>query len=136
MSEDLNQCSFIGRLGQDPEGSTTPGGVEYSKFSLACGWKTKEAEGVEWVSVACFGKLAGVMNQYLKKGSRVYIQGRFKTTSYDKSGVKTWSTSIIADRMQMLDSRPSEASTTTAQQQAPQQQASTPDDFDDDIPFS
>ena len=103
MSNDLNQCNFIGRLGKDPEARAMPNGDNVASFSIAAGWKSKDAEGTEWINVVAFGKLAEICNKYLVKGSQVFVQGRMKTRKYtDKNGVEKYSTEIIADRMQML----------------------------------
>ena len=102
MSNDLNECRFIGRLGRDVESRSMPDGRPVASFSLAVGWKSKEKEGVEWVNVVCFDKLAEICEKYLRKGSQVFIGGRFKTEKYDKEGVTHYATKIIADRMQML----------------------------------
>ena len=107
MSNDLNQWCGIGRLGKDSEQRFMPGGDEVASFSLAVGWKGKDSEGVEWVNVAAFGKLAAICNKYLQKGSQVYIQGRLTTTKYtDKAGIERYSTKVVADRMQMLGGKP------------------------------
>lgn len=105
MSNDLNQCQFIGRLGKDVEIRYAPDGAEVATFSLACGWKTSNKEGVEWVRVTAFGKLASICGTYLKKGKQVFIQGRMQTREYEKDGSKRYVTEIIADQMQMLGSK-------------------------------
>lgn len=106
MSNDLNQCNFIGRLGNDPEARFLPDGTAVTSISIAVGWKSRDKEGAEWVPVTAFGKLAEIMSQYLKKGSQVYISGRFKTDKYQaQDGSDRYSTKIIADRMQMLGGR-------------------------------
>lgn len=112
MANDLNQCNFIGRLGKDVETRYMPNGDAVSSFSIAVGssWKDKagdKKEETEWVSVTAFRKLAEICGQYLKKGSKVYVTGRMKTDKYtDKDGVERYSTKIIMDNMQMLDSKP------------------------------
>lgn len=137
MANDLNQCQFIGRLGNDPESRFMPSGDQVVNFNIACGWKGKDKEGVEWVRVVAFGKLAEIMAQYLRKGSQVFISGSMRTRSWDKDGQKHYSTEIVADRMQMLGGR-SEGQQ-GARQAAPKQQSGggemPPDDFIDDIPF-
>ena len=102
MANDLNMCSFIGRLGADPETRFTTSGDPVCSFRIAVGWKSKEKEGTEWVSITTFGKLAEICGQYLVKGSQVFVSGRMKTDEYEKDGVKRYSTKIVADRMQML----------------------------------
>lgn len=106
MANDMNQCNFIGRLGRDPEQRFMPNGDAVTSFSIAVGWKGKEKEGAEWVNVTAFGKLAEICHKYLRKGSQVFISGRMKTDEYEKDGIKRYSTKIIADRMQMLGSKP------------------------------
>lgn len=145
MANDLNQCNFIGRLGADVEGRFMPNGDAVANFRIAVGWKSKDKEGAEWVSVVAFGKLGQVCIDYLKKGSRVFISGRFKTEKYSKDGVDTYAVKIIADQMQMLDTKqdaqqeqtPTPPARQPAQRQAAPQQRSAPDfsDMDDEIPF-
>ena len=100
---DLNQWSGIGRLGKDVELRVTPAGDSVANFSIACDWKTKKSEGVEWVNISAFGKLAELCGQYIGKGSQVFVQGRLQTDKYeDKSGVTKYSTKIAADTIQFL----------------------------------
>jgi len=108
MSNDLNQCSFIGRLGADPESRFMTSGDPVCNFRIAVGWKGKDKEGVEWVSCVAFSKLGEICGQYLKKGSQVFVQGRFKTEKFvDKDGHEKYSTKIILDTMQMLGKKES-----------------------------
>jgi len=139
MSNDLNQCNFIGRLGQNPESKFTPSGLQVCNFSIAVGWKAKDKEGAEWINVTAFGGLAKVCQDYLTKGSQVMISGRMKTDSWEKDGQKHYMTKIMADNMQKLGGKSGNAGQNN-QQSAPQSQApafSGADDnaFDDDIPF-
>ncbi len=129
MSNDLNLCQFIGRLGNDPEQKAMPNGNAVTNMSIAVGeqWKDKNTgqkqEATEWVRVVAFGKLAEIMGQYLNKGSKVYVSGKMKTRKWqDQSGNDRYSTEIIAKDMQMLDNRPDSA----PQQRAPQQSAQQP----------
>lgn len=141
---DLNQCSFIGRLGKAPETRVTPNGDAVTNFSIACGWKTKTKEGTEWVNVSAFGKLAEICGQYLDKGSQVFVQGKMKTEKYeDKSGVTKYSTKIAADTVQFLGSaREVDApikhdSRNVAATKTPDNPYRTPfDDMPDDLPFN
>jgi len=144
MSKDLNQCNFIGRLGRDVETAALPSGGSVGNITLACGddYKDKntgqKVEQTEWIRVKAFGRLADIMAQYLSKGSKVFITGKFTTRQWEKDGVKHYSTEIIANNMQMLDSR----NDNQQQQQAPQQQQSQQqapaggDDWEDSIPFA
>jgi len=159
MANDLNLCQFIGRLGKDPEKRYTSGGDAVANLSIACGWKTKSGDGVEWVSVVAFGKLAEIIAEYLRKGSQVYLSGRYRTRRWqDQNGQDRYTTEIIANEMQMLGGRAgaggggagygsqdlAEGNSAPAPQNsnsAPSQPDQAPagggnfDDFDDDIPF-
>jgi len=108
----LNRVQLIGNLGKDPELSYTASGVAVAKFSIATGERWKDQEGnvqerTEWHNIVVWRKLAEVCGQYLKKGSRVYIEGRLQTRSWDdkNTGVKRYTTEIIGDDMIMLDSK-------------------------------
>lgn len=143
MANDLNQCNFIGRLGKDPETKYSQGGTAVTRFSIACGWKSKDKEGTEWVNVTAFGKLAEICGEYLAKGKQVFVSGRFTTDEYEKDGVKRYSTKIVANEVQFLGSRDEgSAGSGGSRGGAPQRQrvpAATDapaDDFDSDsIPF-
>lgn len=142
MSNDLNQCQFIGRLGKDPESRFMPTGDQVTSFSIAVGsqWKNKSGEkqeATEWVNCTAFGKLAEIISQYLTKGSQVFVSGRLKTDKYQaKDGSDRYSTKIIVDQLQMLGSKPSgdreEKKFEGGAASAPKSDFS---DMDDDIPF-
>ncbi len=142
MSNDLNSCNFIGRLGADPEIRAMPSGECVANFRLAVGWKSKDKEGAEWVPVVAFGKKGELVRDYLKKGSRVFISGRFKTRKWTdtNNGIERYTTEIHLEQIQFLDSRPqgdqqqqSGERSYNANGTLPQQPE--PDNFDDDIPF-
>src|SRR5574343_1313169 len=107
MSGTLNKVMLIGRLGKDPELKYTPSGTAVANFTVATnesykGKDGKKVENTDWHKVVAWNKLAEICGQYLKKGSLVYIEGKIKTRSYDKDGVKHYITEIVADEMQML----------------------------------
>ena len=134
MSNDLNRCEFIGRLGKPPELRYAPSGDAICNFSIAVGWKSKDKHGAEWVRITAFGKLAEVAGQYLKKGSQVYISGRMTTRKWkNKESVDQYSTEINADQMQMLGGKPESDALSRLEQKL----AATPnlDDFDETPPF-
>lgn len=139
MSRDLNRCEFIGRLGQDPETRYMPNGNAVTNITLAIGddYKDKntgsKVEQTEWVRVSAFAKLAEVMAEYLKKGSKVYIAGKMKTRKYEKDGQTHYATEINASEMFMLDSKHDVAP--SKRESPPQDSAPPQDQFDDDIPF-
>jgi len=141
----INKAIILGNLGKDPEVRYTQSGSAVASFSIATSetWKDKNTgdkqEKTEWHNITAFGKLAEIIGQYLHKGSKVYIEGKLQTDKYtDSNGVEKYSTKIIANQMQMLDSRDSQQA---PQQNAQQQQKQTdhPPQFQDDdlsdLPF-
>ena len=110
MAKDLNKVQFTGRLGADPEMRFTPQGSAVTTFRVASNrtWTTTEGEkkeDTEWFSVVCWNKLAEICNQYLTKGSRVYIEGRAQTRSWvdDATGQTRYKTETVANDMIILD---------------------------------
>ena len=139
MSNDLNSCAFIGRLGADPETRYMPNGDAVCSFRIAVGWKSKDKEGAEWVSIVTFGKLAEICGQYLNKGSQVFVSGRFKTDEYEKDGSKRYSVKIVANQIQFLGKVSEEVSENVrgngkARPQNNQSVANF-DEMDSEIPF-
>jgi single-strand DNA-binding protein len=131
MANDLNQCNFIGRLGQDVELKYLPSGEAVANLSVAVGesWKDKNSgakqERTEWIRAVAFGKLADIMGQYLTKGSKVFIGGKMRTRKWQaQDGTDRYSTEIVVKDMQMLSSKPDNQQQAPAQhtQSAPQQQ--------------
>jgi len=98
---------IIGRLGQDPDLKGTPNGTQVCNFSVATteSWKDKNGnkqEKTEWHRIVVWGKLAEICGQYLSKGRQVYIEGSLQTRSWEKDGVKRYSTEINAKTVQFL----------------------------------
>jgi single-strand DNA-binding protein len=95
MSKTLNKVTLIGRLGLDPEIKVTPSGVTVANLSIATNeiWIDKNTqqkqEKTEWHRVICWNKLAQIVQQYLKKGNLVYVEGKLQTRSYESNGVKS-----------------------------------------------
>ncbi|MBU2610840.1 MAG: single-stranded DNA-binding protein [Chloroflexi bacterium] len=108
----LNRVQLIGRLGKDPETRSTPTGKKVANFSLAVGqrWKTgsEVKEYTEWINVEAWGRLGEVCQQYLHKGSLIYLEGRLKTDRYEDKGETKYYTKVVALMMQMLDRKPEE----------------------------
>lgn len=107
MSRGINKVILVGNLGNDPEMKYSQGGMAIATFSLATASARKNKAGeqeekTEWHRVKAFGKLGEICGEYLKKGRQVYIEGRIEYGSYEKDGVKHYTTDIIADEMQML----------------------------------
>lgn len=112
----LNLVQLIGNLGSDPESKEHDGKV-VSKFSIATSeeWTDKATQekhsNTEWHRIVCFSKLAEIVKSYLKKGAKVYVLGRIKTSKWqDKNNETRYTTEVIADELIMLDSKTSEVS--------------------------
>ena len=151
MARGINKVILVGNLGRDPETRFTPDGAAVTNITLATSesWKDKQSgemqERTEWHRVVLYSRLAEIASEYLKKGSKVYIEGRLRTSKWqDKTtGADRYTTDIIASEMQMLDSRgaqsgfsaPDSVETQTAPQRTQQQPIMATDNFGDDIPF-
>jgi len=151
-SRGVNKVILVGNLGNDPEVRYMPNGNAVANVSLATSetWKDKstgeQQEKTEWHRVVFFNRLAEIVEQYVKKGTKLYVEGRLQTRSWEQDGVKRYSTEVVANEMQMLDSRGgvsqdfggSQTAAAPAAQPTQQQAAAPPqnfDNFDDDIPF-
>ncbi len=161
-SRGVNKVILVGNVGNDPEFRVMPNGNGVANVSLATSetWKDKntgdQQEKTEWHRVIFFNRLAEIVEQYVKKGTKLYIEGRLQTRSWEQDGVKRYTTEIVASEMQMLDSRgaggsnmgdnsfgqgqggqggaaPAAKSSSTSA--APQAAPANFDNFDDDIPF-
>lgn len=166
MAQGVNKVIIIGNVGGDPETKYMPSGGAVTNLSLATSesWKDKQTgqpqERTEWHRVVFFNRLAEIASEYVRKGSKLYVEGSLRTRQWEQDGIKRYSTEIVASQMQMLDSRQGGAQQGGAQQgynqqapqgrpqqqqqgyqqqppaQQPQQQPGGFDDgFDDDIPF-
>jgi single-strand DNA-binding protein len=103
----VNKVILVGNLGNDPEIKQTGNGTSLANFSVATSesW-TKDGERqerTEWHRVTCWGKLADIVGQYVTKGSKVYIEGKLQTRSWEQDGQKRYATEIVARDLQMLD---------------------------------
>jgi len=117
MAKSLNKVMLIGNLGRDPEVRYTSSSVPVATFSIATNesWQDQDGntqERTEWHNIVTWRKLAEICHQYLRKGSKIYIEGRIQTRSYDdkNTGAKKYITEIVASNMIMLDSREGGAS--------------------------
>jgi single-strand DNA-binding protein len=155
----LNKAQIIGRLGQDPEVRYTQSNTAVATLSVATSEKFKNSEGelqekTEWHRVTAWGRLAEICQQYLTKGSLVYIEGPIQTRSWeDNAGIKRYTTEINAKQMTMLDSKktngvPHPATTEpdplspagkgarrTVEPTTPKIDKNFQDNIDDDLPF-
>jgi len=144
MAKSLNKVMLIGNLGRDPEVRYTPSGVAVATFTIATNesWKDQDGntqERTEWHNIVAWRKLAEICGEWLKKGKKVYIEGRLQTRSYDdkNTGTKRYMTEIVADNLIMLDSRGGSGGTEVQQSPAPssQEPLSSGASKDDDLPF-
>src|SRR5690554_263767 len=129
MARGINKVILIGNLGSDPDTRYMPNGTAVANVSLATSdsWKDKDTgqlqERTEWHRVVFFGKLAEIVGQYLRKGSKIYVEGRLQTREWEKDGIKRYTTEVVVDfggQMQMLDGQQQQ------QQQQGQQYAQQP----------
>lgn len=160
MARGINKVILVGNLGKDPEGKFMPNGNAVTNITIATSesWKDKQTgqqqERTEWHKVVFFNRLAEIASEYLKKGSKVYLEGALRTRKWQaQDGQDRYTTEIVANEMQMLDSRGGSseysAPATVNESNTPQQQtnvgsankdSSIPQNsgsntFDDDIPF-
>jgi single-strand DNA-binding protein len=130
----VNKVILIGNLGRDPELRYLPSGQAVAKFTLATGMKWKDKDGqlqerTDWHNIVAFGRQGEVCNEYLKKGSPVYVEGRIQTRSWeDKDGNKKYMTEIIAQSVNMLGRKGE------PEQEVPEEVAETKTE-DEDLPF-
>lgn len=171
MARGINKVILVGNIGGDPETRYMPNGGAVTNITLATSdsWKDKNTgqmnERTEWHRIVFFNRLAEIAGEYLRKGSKVYVEGALRTRKWQgQDGQDRYTTEIVASEMQMLDGRNGggdnmgggyqqqggdmgynqqpqqnaprqQAPQQAPQQQAPQQQPPAFDDFDDDIPF-
>lgn len=141
MSRGVNKVILIGNLGADPESKTMPSGTAVANLRLATADSYKDKQSGEWVErtewhrVSLFGRLAEVAQEYLRKGSKIYIEGSIRTRKWqDKEGKDRYYTEIVGSELLMLDGRQERAEQPPRQDVKPER-ANPPDDFQDDVPF-
>ncbi len=140
----VNKVILVGNVGRDPEIRHLDKGVAVARFSLATteNYTAKTGEKVsntEWHNIVAWRGLAEVVEKYVKKGSQLYIEGRLRTNSYEKDGVKHYTTEINADTLHMLGKREGQAEVQGQQLQTETAQVVNEPDFsqpeEDDLPF-
>ncbi|MBI4535288.1 MAG: single-stranded DNA-binding protein [Ignavibacteriae bacterium] len=144
MAKSLNKVMLIGNLGKDPELRYTTSGVAVATFTLATNesWKDQDGnlqEKTEWHNIVAWKKLAEICGEWLKKGKKVYIEGRIQTRSYEdkNTGTKRYFTEIVADNMLMLDGKGSaqQADTTSSSSASTLDSPLPPVEKEEDLPF-
>lgn len=109
MAGSVNKVILIGNVGRDPESKTTQSGTPLVTFSIATTYGAGDNRQTEWHKVVCWAKLAEVAEQYIRKGRKVYVEGRIQSQKYTgKDGVERVSYDIIANQIDLLDPRPTE----------------------------
>ena len=142
----INKVILVGNLGQDPEIKYTAGGAAVTTLSLATSesWKDKDTgtdqEKTEWHRVVLWRRLAEIAGEYLKKGSKVYIEGQLQTRKWEQDGQTRYTTEVVGRDMQFLDSRGGSSSDNSSSYEDSNQDMDSqnlPDSgiTDDDIPF-
>ncbi len=136
MAKSLNKAMLIGNLGKDPELRYTTSGVA---IATSESWKDQDGnlqERTEWHNIVAWRKLAEICGEWLKKGKRVYIEGRIQTRSYDdKNGVKRYITEILAESLIMLDGAPRQTSSSEAAENQSSAAATGTVQNESDLPF-
>lgn len=142
MERGVNRVHLIGNLGKDPDIKFLPSGDQVASFSVATSevWKDKQSgeqkEQTEWTSCVAFGALAKIIGEHLHKGSKVYLEGKLRTESYEKDGEKRYITKVRVSELQMLGgAREGDESRQKRESKPAQNQSSFDSGFDDDIPF-
>ena len=109
MARGVNKVILVGNLGRDPETRYTQNGSAVTQFSIATSdsWRDKstgeQQDRTEWHNIVCFARLAEIAGEYLKKGSKVYIEGSLRTSNWEQDGQKRYRTEVMARELQMLD---------------------------------
>lgn len=146
----VNKVILVGNLGKDPELKKLDNDTSLTRFPMATSESYMDREGnridqTEWHNIVLWRGLADVANNYLKKGSKVYIEGKLKTRSYqDKDNNTRYTTEIVADQMVMLDSKGDASDNSSASYSPPKESnnvasgdssSETPQNYEDDLPF-
>ena len=143
MARGINKVILVGNLGRDPETRYLPSGGAVTNVSLATSrsWKDRDSgeqkEKTEWHRVVFFNRLGEIAGEYLKRSSKVYVEGELRTREWEKEGQKHFTTEIVATEMQMLDSKGgnSDYEKNNNSSIATPSSLSSSDMVDDDIPF-
>jgi single-strand DNA-binding protein len=132
MAKDLNKVMLTGHLGADPEMRYTPQGSAVTTFRVAAGrtWKSSDGtqhDDTEWFRVVAWDKLGEICNQYLTKGTRVYVEGRLQTRKWqDQNGLDRYSTEVIANDMIILSSKQDRPAAAAPEYDAPMDEEAAP----------
>ncbi|TKJ41671.1 single-stranded DNA-binding protein [candidate division LCP-89 bacterium B3_LCP] len=145
MARSLNKVMLIGNLGRDPELKSTPSGQSVATFSMATNRRYKNKEGewqdeTQWHNIVAWGNRAETIATYLKKGSKIYVEGRLTHRSWeDQEGQKKYMTEVVLEYFAYLDPIPEGAKGAGQREPVPPPPQDTPEsaapDGEDDVPF-
>ena len=149
MAKSVNKVILLGNVGKDPEIRSTPSGTMVATFGLATSERQKDQQGnwqdkTEWHNLVAFGRTAEIIRDYVKKGSKLYVEGRIQTRNYEDkehAGRKIYRTEIIVNDISLLSARDDSAPRSSGSASFDQRQPANADDMaqteitDDDIPF-
>lgn len=134
MSKSVNKVILLGNVGREPEVKYTPSGTAVAEFSLATSEKYKDKSGqwqekTEWHSCVAWSKLAEIVGEYVKKGSKIYVEGKLQTRSWDdkKSGEKKYKTEVVLSDLVLLGGKESSS--------MPMKEVEPQEITDSDVPF-
>ena len=140
MSKSVNRVFLLGNVGKDPEIRTTPSGTVVANFSIAVSDREKDSSGnwvdkTEWISLVAFKKTAEIVQSYVKKGSKIFVEGKLSNSSWDdkKTGEKRYKTEVIVNEITLLSGK--EESGGRQEESAPVKRAAFQEIDDQDIPF-
>ena len=139
MSKSVNRWVGLGNIGKDPEIKSTSGGTLVANFSIATTDRRKDSAGnwqdqTEWTNLVALGRTAEIVRDYVKKGSKLYVEGKLQTRSWEKDGQKHYRTEVLVNVLSLLSGRDEENKASTSRVVEP---TTSPgfDDDSDDIPF-
>jgi single-strand DNA-binding protein len=142
MAKSVNKVILVGNVGQDPEVKYTAGGVPVAKVSLATNERFKDKseqwqDKTEWHSIVGWQRLAEIVGEYVRKGSKLYVEGKLQTSTWEdkQTGEKRYRTEIVAREILLLSSRENGQESKQATPKEEPNQDSAPTSVDDDIPF-
>jgi single-strand DNA-binding protein len=139
MPKSVNKSILLGNIGKDPEIRSTSGGTTVANLSIACSDRRKDSQGnwtdvTEWVSLVALGRTAEIVRDYVGKGSKIYVEGKIQTRSWEKDGQKHYKTEVLINELVLLDGKREESKSSRPAMTA-KDVGFEQDLGDDDVPF-
>ena len=131
----MNFVSLLGRLTRDPEVTYTQSGKAFTRFSIAVSRGTSNRDEVDFINCVAWEKRAETISQYFKKGSRILVQGRISTGSYEKNGETRYTTDVVVNNFDFIETRANEGSSESNFSRTETVVVDEPVDAEDDFPF-